>query len=133
MGRILEDRGSTLAAIEVYTMLVKANPMYIECYVRLGVIQKELGQVEVALHWVKKALDCVEKQLEAQSQSQSQSSGDPNSNSNAAVLNMGIHKNNCHMLMGYLYAINGNMERGQKEYDQICRKVHYSTVCMECV
>lgn len=122
MARILEDKGATTAAIELYTFLLKMHPMYIECYVRLGVIQKELGNIENGIHWMKKALECIEKH--------SQDTPAEDAESVNATLNIGIHKNNCHMLLGYMYAINGNMDRGQKEFDVVCRKVQHVVMFM---
>ena len=54
--RILEDVGQTSAAREVYIQLLKQHPSFIECYLRLSRIARDVGRIDEASMWVSRAV-----------------------------------------------------------------------------
>ena len=56
MARILESCGGTTASTEIYIQLLKQHPSFIECYLRLSEIAKDMGKYTEALLWLTKAL-----------------------------------------------------------------------------
>ena len=54
--RILEDMGSSRAAMEIYNKLLIKHPAFMECYLRLSCIAKDLGKFTDAGEWLEKAL-----------------------------------------------------------------------------
>jgi tetratricopeptide (TPR) repeat protein len=54
--RILEDVGQTSAAREVYIQLLKQHPSFIECYLRLSRIARDVGRLDEASMWVSRAV-----------------------------------------------------------------------------
>jgi tetratricopeptide (TPR) repeat protein len=53
---ILEERGSTNAASEVYRELIKLFPNYVECYLRLGRASLSRGRAREAMQWLQRGL-----------------------------------------------------------------------------
>ncbi|KAL0484227.1 RNA polymerase-associated protein CTR9 [Acrasis kona] len=49
--RILEEMKQTEKAKSLYVALAKQHPNYIECYLRLGIIHNEQGDLEKAIMW----------------------------------------------------------------------------------
>jgi len=55
--RILEDQGSSMAAREIYCEILKRHPSFVECYLRLSWMERQIGNFEEAERWLLKALE----------------------------------------------------------------------------
>eukprot|EP01041_Mallomonas_annulata_P003009 gene3009-5892_t len=65
LARVLEDTGRSRAAAEIYVQLLDKHPSYIECYLRLAKISGDLGRLQDALVWTKRALAVDESNVDA--------------------------------------------------------------------
>lgn len=63
--RILEDTGAVNAASEVYIQLLKLHPCFIECYLRLSKIAKDMGNFGDASLWLSRSLEVDEGEPDA--------------------------------------------------------------------
>mmetsp|Transcript_24965 Transcript_24965/g.36827 ORF Transcript_24965/g.36827 Transcript_24965/m.36827 type:complete len:1271 (-) Transcript_24965:188-4000(-) len=95
LARIQEDFGYYHAAREIYVELSKMHPAFLECYIRLSLMAKEIGRLDEALYWISKALQC-----------------DPES----ADANV-VH--------GDLLGLMEKWEPAKKKYETICRQRHH--------
>jgi len=53
--RILEDSGNLFAAKHIYVNLIQLHPSFVDNYMRLSIIARQLHHYEEALEWVQKA------------------------------------------------------------------------------
>jgi tetratricopeptide (TPR) repeat protein len=98
--RMLEDVGATSAAIEIYVELLKKHPSYMECYLRLSRISRDMGRYDEASMWLSRALAVNE--------------ADPDVN----------------VCLGDLYARNQMWDEAKKIYEKICSQKYHDTRAM---
>lgn len=64
---ILEEKGSTNAAVEIYQELLKLHPNYIECFIRLSKSCVSMGKVKAGQKWLQQAMAIAPKDADVQS------------------------------------------------------------------
>ena len=57
LARILEELGSSGAAVEIYSEILKQHPNFIECYLRLSELARSRGRTTEAAKWLAVALE----------------------------------------------------------------------------
>lgn len=57
LARILEELGSSGAAVEIYSEILKQHPNFIECYLRLSELARSRGRTVEAAKWLATALE----------------------------------------------------------------------------
>jgi tetratricopeptide (TPR) repeat protein len=93
LARIMEDAGLTRAAMEVYAELLKKHASFMECYLRLSRIERDLGKFDEASRWLSKALAVNDEQ--------------PDIN----------------ISLGDLYSQGSSWEAAKRCYEKVCGKV----------
>lgn len=100
MAKILESCGSTSAATEVYIQLLKQHPSFIECYLRLSEMAKDMGNFTEATLWLSKALSVDE------------------------------HEPDVNISVGDLYNRSVLLEDAKKSYEKVCSKNRHDARAM---
>ncbi|TNN11999.1 RNA polymerase-associated protein CTR9 [Schistosoma japonicum] len=93
--RLHEAQGRSDLAEEIYKSILLRHPSYIECYIRLGCIANDRGQIRDASIWFKEALDVDQDNPDAWS------------------------------LIGLLHLSKNEVEQAQKKFDRIIRQPAY--------
>ncbi|KAK4473001.1 hypothetical protein MN116_002727 [Schistosoma mekongi] len=93
--RLYEAQGRSDLAEEIYKSILLRHPSYIECYIRLGCIANDRGQIRDASIWFKEALDVDQDNPDAWS------------------------------LIGLLHLSKNEVEQAQKKFDRIIRQPAY--------
>ncbi|CAH8484612.1 unnamed protein product [Schistosoma haematobium] len=93
--RLHEAQGRSDLAEEIYKSILLRHPSYIECYLRLGCIARDRGQIRDASIWFKEALDVDQDNPDAWT------------------------------LIGLLHLNKNEVEQAQKKFDRIIRQPAY--------
>lgn len=93
LARILEELGSSAAAVEIYSEILKQHPNFIECYLRLSELARGRGRVAEAAKWL------------------------------AAALEVDKEEPDVNISLGDLQSLGKELDRAKKSYESVIEKV----------